>query len=91
MYKKGSKSGTTRFSVKADKGAREVLLAGDFTNWAPVRMKKAKTGSFGVTLAIPRGSHEYKFIVDGCWVTDPDNAAYAANPYGTVNSLLRVE
>ena len=91
MYKKGRKPGTVRFSINLDKGAQQAFLAGDFTNWSPVRMQKAKTGSFGVTVPLSGGAHEYKFIVDGCWMTDPGNGAYAPNPYGTVNSLVRVQ
>ncbi len=74
-------------------GAKEVLLAGDFTDWAtrPKRMKRAKPRgrTFETSISLPPGRYEYKFIVDGDWVEDP-KAATQPNCYGTVNSVCEV-
>ncbi len=56
--------------------AKEVLLAGDMTNWekAPVAMKSGDTaGYWTLTKKISAGQYGYKFIVDGKWITDPLN------------------
>jgi hypothetical protein len=39
------------------------------------------------TMSAP-GNSEYKFIVDGKWILDPDNKLYEENQYGTGNSVL---
>lgn len=89
MISKGQKKGTLKFSMKPANGAKEVAVAGDFTGWKPVQMKKQKDGSFSLMVALSEGAHEYKFIVDGQWVVDPDNNKWALNPYGTLNSVAQ--
>lgn len=72
--------------------AKEVLLAADFTEWekAPVALKKQKSGKWQKVVSLPAGLYEYRFIVDGQWVTDPEAAARQANPYGGENSTCLV-
>jgi 1,4-alpha-glucan branching enzyme len=89
MFSKGQKQGTFKFSVKAN-GSKKVAVAGDFTKWQPVEMRKQKDGSYSATVPLAAGSHEYKFILDGQWVVDPDNNAWSLNPYGTLNSVVQV-
>ena len=91
MIAKGPKKGQVKFSVKPSNGAKEVALAADFTEWKPSPMKKQKDGSFSVVATVPAGTHEYKYIVDGQWVVDPDNNKWALNPYGTLNSVATSE
>jgi len=90
MYGKGRKKGTVRVCLQAD-GARSVAVAGSFSNWEPVRMRKQKNGSFVANVAAAPGNYEYKFVVDGDWQVDPDNSAWSLNPYGTLNSVMVVE
>ena len=91
MFDKGNKKGTVRFSLKPASGAKQVMLAGDFNEWKPAPLKKQKDGSFAVTLALLAGTYEYKFVVEGQWVVDPDNSRWALNPFGTLNSVAQVE
>ncbi len=91
MISKGQKKGTTRFSLIPGGAAKSVAVAGDFSQWKPVAMKKQKDGSFMANLALPAGSYEYKFVIDGQWVVDPDNSKWALNPYGTLNSVVVAE
>lgn len=91
MVEKGRKKGTVRFTIKPDGGVKNASLAGSFSNWQPVRMQKQKDGVFVSVLTIPRGTHEYKFVLDDHWVVDPDNAAAALNSFGTMNSVLTVD
>jgi 1,4-alpha-glucan branching enzyme len=90
MVSKGIRKGNLRF-VFTRSGASRVLLAGDFNQWKPLPMRKQKDGSFVANLDLRPGTHEYKFIVDGQWTVDPDNSAWALNPYGTLNSVAVVE
>ncbi len=91
MYGKGTKKGTTRFSIKPAAGAKAVSVVGDFSDWTPVEMRKQKDGSFAATVALAAGAHEYKFIVDGEWVVDPDNNTWALNSFGTLNSVVHIQ
>lgn len=91
MFKKGVKKGTVRFSLKIDSPAKCVELVGDFTHWKPEPMKKGKAGEYAATVTLNSGTYEYKFLVDGNWMTDPDNSAWAVNPYGSMNSVAQVD
>lgn len=81
-----------RFSLVAP-GAKEVLLAGDFTDWEAHarKMKREKRGSrtFATAVSLPPGNHQYKFIVDGEWLEDP-KAEAVPNSFGTNNSQISV-
>ena len=90
MFTRGQKNGTIQFTLKPGNGTKKVQVAGDFTDWRPVDMRKQKTGSFAATVPVPPGAHEYKFILDGQWVVDPDNNAWACNPFGTLNSVAKL-
>jgi 1,4-alpha-glucan branching enzyme len=90
MFHAEPRSGMTRFAFKPPGGAEEVYLAGDFTDWQPMAMKKRKDGLFAVDVRLAPGNHEYKFIVDDSWVVDPDNSVWSVNPYGSLNSVASV-
>ena len=91
MFQNGGKKGTVRFSVRPNGGVKKVHLAGSFNDWKPVAMRKQKDGSYVCLATISPGTYEYKFIVDGEWMVDPDNGAWALNPYGAMNSVAKVE
>lgn len=91
MVSKGKKKGAVTFSIKPVSGAATVYLAGGFREWKPVAMKKRKDGQFALEVVLPPGRHEYKFLVDGTWLADPDHSAVVPNPYGSVNSVAHVE
>lgn len=81
-----------QFEMSAEPGS-QVFVAGTFNNWNPVAHALKDTpdrGQFKMTLCVPAGTHEYKFIVDGVWSTDPKCPCWRANGYGTVNSVLHV-
>lgn len=84
-----NENGTVTFSYSNDI-AKEVYLAGDFTNWSANEkaMTKNQNGVWSVTLRLAdaASSYEYKFIADGNYVTDPANTITSANG----NSLLNV-
>jgi len=91
MLTRGSKNGTTRFALKPSTSPRIVQLAGDFNNWKPIQMRREAGRVFAIDVPLRCGTHQYKFVVDGQWVPDPDNTLGTPNPYGTTNSVARVE
>lgn len=91
MVSKGQKKGTVKFILTPGNQANEVCVAGTFSQWKPTPLKKQKNGSFAGTVSVDGGPHEYKFVVDGQWVVDPDNSRWALNPFGTLNSVLQAD
>lgn len=63
------------------------MLAGEFSLWQPVAMRRQKDGSYACSVNLKAGSYQYKFIVDGQWTADPDHHERVDNPFGTDNSL----
>ncbi len=74
-------------------GADTVLLAGDFTGWqqAPVAMKKDKSGVWKKTVSLPPGKYEYRLIVDGEWLDDPQCPNRVSNQFGGQNCLCVID
>ncbi|EME25791.1 SNF1 protein kinase subunit beta-2 [Galdieria sulphuraria] len=69
------------------KGGDNVYVAGTFNNWTPVALRKKNDGSFEVTLEVPPGEVEFKFIVDGEWRESEDYDTKLSS----VNSLNNVQ
>jgi 1,4-alpha-glucan branching enzyme len=91
MISKGRKKGTLRFAYTPQDQPGSVSVAGDFSEWQPVRMRKQKMGQYVAILPVGPGTHEYKFVVDDHWVADPENDRCAVNSFGTVNSVAIVQ
>lgn len=83
---------TTTITYKGP--ATSVILRGDFAadGWTTgVAMQKTASG-FEVT--IPANDQQvivYKFVVDGTWMSDPDNARRSPDGFGSFNSVTRVD
>jgi 1,4-alpha-glucan branching enzyme len=75
-----------------DPSARKVCLAGSFNNWQPesAQMTPAGGGRWVKDLALLPGSHEYRLVVDGRWMTDPRATRTRPNPFGEQNSVVDV-
>lgn len=81
------------FEVSANPNS-EVYLAGTFNNWDPRRHQMKDTrgkGKYTITLMLPKGEYEYKFVINGNWVVDPECQDWARNSFGTLNSIKKVE
>ena len=91
MYAKGRKKGTIRFKLSAGEGTRKAAVAGDFSQWRPVAMRRQKDGSYAATVAVAPGRYEYKFLLDGDWVHDTEVPEVVMNAHGTFNSVAVVE
>jgi hypothetical protein len=80
------------FRLEGYTEAKNVVLAGTFNQWHQneLYMKKTSTG-WELPYIIRPGNYQYKFIVDGKWITDPANPLVIANDEGTGNSFLILE
>ena len=74
-----------------DPDASSVELAGDFTDWDQNAIAMTEiNGVWRTTQQLEPGEHQYKFIVDGTWITDPENPETVEDGQGGMNSLLDV-
>jgi len=92
--KKSTTAGRKRIQIhlKADPGS-EVYVSGAFNNWnekAKKMVDRNQSGVYGITLYLPPGKHEYKFIINGEWHVDPECPNWVVNECGTLNSVLIV-
>lgn len=81
-----------QFSLQAPSAA-EVMVTGEFNNWARdgVRLRRDPSdGLWKATVDIPPGEYEYRFVIDGIWMRDPGNRDYIRNEFGQENSVLIV-
>ncbi|MFH1797935.1 MAG: isoamylase early set domain-containing protein [Candidatus Omnitrophota bacterium] len=86
--KKQGEMKIVKFKFEAN-GVKKIMLAGDFNKWNYSATPLIKTGSlWQKDLSLKPGRYEYKFIVDGNWVTDPKNNNKSWNSFGTENSVL---
>ena len=72
--------------------AQTVSLAGSFNNWDATKtpMRKGGSGTWIARVFLPPGRHEYRFVVDGNWISDPNAKESVANPHGEANSVVVV-
>ena len=70
----------------------KVMLAGSFNNWnyKTTPLTKSKDHTWKRSLTLKPGRYEYKFVVDGRWITDPHNNNRARNSVGSENSVIEV-
>jgi 1,4-alpha-glucan branching enzyme len=87
---KASKKVTFKFQADPEKN---IFVAGTFNEWQPgkTRLKGNGNGEYSVTLKLPAGRHEYKFVVEDSWCADPQNPEAVPNDCGSTNSVIVVE
>lgn len=75
-----------------DEKAQAVFIAGTFNEWRPEAMPMIQLGEgrWRKELVLPPGRYEYRFVVDGEWITDPLAPDQVPNPHGGYNSVLIV-
>ena len=71
----------------------KVMVAGSFNNWnfkeTPLK-KSSKDNTWRRSVTLKPGRYEYKFVVDGRWITDPKNSNRSWSTMGTENSVIEV-
>ncbi len=87
----GSSNHTARFEF-TDPAAKTVFIAGTFNDWRPeaTEMVPVGNGRWLKELVLPPGIYEYRLVADGAWMADPLVAETAPNPFGGLNSVLKV-
>ena len=74
--------------------ASSVAMVGDFNNWdrsvTPMRRTGAP-GTWTATVPLPRGPHQYAFVIDGsAWTPDPASTTTVSDDFGTQTSVIAV-
>lgn len=93
--KRASADGEARqvdFVLEYD-GAEQVYVCGDFNEWHPASLRmigNREAGLWEKRLMLKPGRYEYKFLVDGKWVHDPDARENVPNGHGSLNSVVEV-
>ena len=81
------------FTLEA-KEAQTAAVIGDFNNWNVEEgaLGKLKNGTFkGVFDVAKDASYEYRYLVDGVYINEPEADSYRWNAYaGAENSVLEV-
>ena len=72
--------------------ARAAAVAGTFNNWniQKTPMRKETGNAWKATLSLAPGRYEYRFVVDGQWLSDPNAKESVPNKFGSTNSVLVV-
>jgi 1,4-alpha-glucan branching enzyme len=64
-----------KFECYADAGS-DVYIGGTFNRWKPSGLDKMRdrkhVGRYRTLLQLKKGRHEYRFLVNGTWLTNPD-------------------
>ena len=93
---KRTHSKQVEFSCHAPK-AKAVFVADTFNSWKPNAAplhNHQPNGKWTVTLPLPPGRYEYKFVVDGQWCCEhesQDCPKCVPNEFGTMNRGLEVK
>ncbi len=79
------------FNLKGYHGAKRVIVSGNFNAWNKEELAMIKTiGGWQLPYVLAAGNYEYKFLVDGEWITDPGNPL-TVGVGKTINSYLAVK
>jgi 1,4-alpha-glucan branching enzyme len=65
--------------------AISVQLVGDFTHWLrnPINLKKGAKGIWRTNVPLARGTHRYKFLVNGQWHDGSEYVVRAGRAFGS--------
>jgi hypothetical protein len=68
-------------------GGKSVFIAGSFTDWRQIPMIKRDDGTYYISVELPLGVHQYKFIVDEQWMHDVTKPI-AEDGNGNTNNVI---
>lgn len=70
--------------------ADQVCLVGNFNQWkiCVTPLERTDEGIWRVTVQLPPGRHEYMFVVDGQWLTDPEASVRIDDGFGNQNAVI---
>jgi hypothetical protein len=84
------------FNYKPDGKPSKLFLAGNFNNWNPADAKYLLNdddgdGMWSITVSLPPGTYQYKFVIDGQWTKDPHSPGDAPDGFGGRNGKFEVK
>ena len=71
----------------AEKG---VQVAGSWNQWRPRDLDLVAEDTWMLSLSIPPGTFQYKYIIDGVWIHDPSKK-WLQDAEGNINNVIKVE
>jgi hypothetical protein len=81
---------TINFRLGGYAHAQRVYVSGDFNKWGPNELAMKNVGGIWMLpYTLAAGNYQYKFIVDGQWITDPTNP-HKARGGDEINSFISV-
>ena len=81
--------GSARVVVRAP-AAATVEVAGDFTDWQPVALRRTSADMWEAVLHIPSGVHRVNLRIDGARWTAPAGTAHAEDEFGGEVGIVAV-
>lgn len=79
------------FRLEGYEQARKVVVTGSFNNWNEKELQMRRTQSgWQLPVFLRKGTHAYKFIVDGSWIIDPENPNFRPDRRNNLNSFLGI-
>jgi len=80
---------TAYFLLPGFQKASQVYLSGTFNNWSTMQlpMQRTKNGWL-ISLRLLPGRYLYKYIIDGRWISDPNNLQKERDGQSGYNSIL---
>jgi 1,4-alpha-glucan branching enzyme len=77
--------------MRGEQCFKALAVAGSFNGWDTKKTPLKEVGGvWHAKVELPRGRYEYRFVVDGQWMADPNAAEAVPNPFGSSNSVLNV-
>jgi hypothetical protein len=71
--------------------ARKVAVAGSFCDWQDDQLRMVRTAiGWQLPVYLAEGTHTYRYVVDGQWMTDPGKKDRLPNEFGDYNSVIRI-
>lgn len=91
---KSTRSGYVRvlFQLPACLWADQIYVVGEFNNWnnRTLPMSQERDGTWRLTLDLVAGkTFEFRYLVDGRWLTDNHADALVDNEFGSQNSVIK--
>ena len=87
----GNKKGNTIFSLDGFQDAKMVAVAGNFNHWDQLYHICYREGNKWIcNIELDAGSYQYKFVVDGKWILDPQNPL-TGEEGGEENSRIEIK
>jgi 1,4-alpha-glucan branching enzyme len=74
-------------------GAQDIYLCGDFNQWSPVLLRMLRHGSsdhWEQRLTLAPGRYQYKFVVDGEGIHDPEAFENVHDQCASLSSVMEV-